>query len=78
MATVYGNISSEKSEQKVLKYLEKNLNEEWIIYQNFLLDKNVDDGQVDFLILHKTIGGIILEVKGGRIETYLDPNNEYK
>ena len=78
MAAVYGNISSEKSEQKVLKYLEKNLNEEWIIYQNFLLDKNVDDGQVDFLILHKTIGGIILEVKGGRIETYLDPNNEYK
>ena len=78
MAVVYGNLSSEKSEQKVLKHLEKNLNEEWIIYQNFLLDKNVDDGQVDFLILHKTIGGIILEVKGGRIETYLDPNNEYK
>ena len=78
MAVVYGNLSSIKSEQKVLKHLEKNLNEEWIIYQNFLLDKNVDDGQVDFLILHKTIGGIILEVKGGRIETYLDPNNEYK
>ena len=78
MAVVYGNLSSEKSEQKVLKHLEKNLNEEWIIYQNFLLDKNVDDAQVDFLILHKTIGGIILEVKGGRIETYLDPNNEYK
>ena len=52
MAVVCGNLSSEKSEQKVLKH-RKNLNEEWIIYQNFLLDKNVDDGQVDFLIYIK-------------------------
>ena len=65
MAKIYGTLSSESSEKKVRSYLDKYLNDDWIIYQNFNLDTNFNDGQVDFLILHKTLGGIVLEVKGG-------------
>ena len=77
MAQIFGNPSTENSEVKILNYLKQFLNDEWRVYQNFLLDKNVDDGQIDFLILHQTIGGIVLEVKGGKIETYFNPDNQY-
>ena len=76
MAKIYGTLSSESSE-KVRSYLDKYLNDDWIIYHNFVLDKNFNDGEVDFLILHKTLGGIVLEVKGGGIETSLNKNGNY-
>ena len=77
MAKIYGTLSSESSEKKVRSYLDKYLNDDWIIYHNFVLDKNFNDGEVDFLILHKTLGGIVLEVKGGGIETSLNKNGNY-
>ena len=78
MAKIYGTLSSESSEKKVRSYLDKYLNDDWIIYQNFNLDRNFNDGQVDFLILHQTLGGFVLEVKGGGIETSLSKNGNYK
>ena len=77
MAKIYGTLSSRSSEKKVRSYLDKYLNDDWIIYHNFVLDKNFNDGEVDFLILHKTLGGIVLEVKGGGIETSLNKNGNY-
>jgi len=77
MAKIYGTLSSKPSEKKVRTYLDKYLNDDWIIYHNFVLDKNFNDGEVDFLILHKTLGGIVLEVKGGGIETSLSKNGNY-
>lgn len=77
MAKIYGTLSSKPSEKKVRSYLDKYLNDDWIIYHNFVLDKNFNDGEVDFLILHKTLGGIVLEVKGGGIETSLSKNGNY-
>ena len=47
MAVVYGNLSSEKSE-KSFKTLRKKFKRRMDNLQNFLLDKNVDDGRLTF------------------------------
>tara|TARA_B100001250_G_C19813686_1_gene797071 strand:+ start:3451 stop:5148 length:1698 start_codon:yes stop_codon:yes gene_type:complete len=80
MATFYrnnSNVSEISSEIKVKKYLEIGLSDDWDIYENLHLDKDQDETEIDFLLIHKNLGGVVLETKGGRIETSIDSENKY-
>ncbi len=60
------------SEQKVFEELEKNLSGDWVVFHSFdyLLrapERQVWDGEIDFLLYHERKGFLVLEVKGGTI-----------
>src|SRR6266487_1905483 len=77
MATMYPEYipTDEKSnaERKFFRTLEKNLTDDYTVIWNIPWaaippQGGIEDGQIDFLILHPQKGFLILEVKGGGIE----------
>ena len=69
MANFYLSNPEHDSEKKVRVHLEKQLGSKWHIFQGIEMNKFRGDGEIDFLVVHQTLGVIILEVKGGKIET---------
>ena len=75
MAIFYRKSSKVGSEKSVKSLLRENLSDDWHIFQGIPLDTKRADGEIDFLLLHKSVGAIVLEVKGGKIETELNNDN---
>ena len=69
MANFYLSNPEHDSEKKVRAHLENQLGSKWHIFQGIEMNKFRGDGEIDFLVVHQTLGAIILEVKGGKIET---------
>ena len=55
--------------------LREYLSDDWHIFQSIPLDTKRADGEIDFFLLHKSVGAIVLEVKGGIIEAELNKDN---
>lgn len=58
-------------ERQVAEALQKGLDQEWTIYCNYHLlrkDAHLKEGEVDFVLLHRRHGMLVLEVKGGQLE----------
>lgn len=70
MANFYLSNPEHDSEKKVRVHLENQLGNKWHIFQGIEMNKFRGDGEIDFLVVHQTLGAIILEVKGGKIETH--------
>lgn len=60
------------SEQMVFEELKNNLSNDWIVFHSFdyLIrdsERQLWDGEIDFLLYHETKGFLVIEVKGGTI-----------
>ncbi|MFA6290668.1 MAG: NERD domain-containing protein [Victivallales bacterium] len=61
-----------KAEAKLFEVLKKSLDDNWTVFHSFnMLAKNREnklvDAEIDFLVFHKDLGLLSLEVKGGQI-----------
>ena len=60
------------SEQMVFEELKKNLSNDWVVFHSFdyLIrdpERQLWDGEIDFLLYHERKGFLVIEVKGGTI-----------
>jgi hypothetical protein len=60
------------AEEKLFDVLKKSLDDGWTVFHSFNTlarnrEKKLIDGEIDFLIFHKELGMLSLEVKGGQI-----------
>ena len=64
MAELFGEIDElQDSEKRTISYFADSLNSDWTLIPHIELD----DGEIDLLVMHKTLGGLVFEVKGGRV-----------
>ena len=75
MAIFYRKTSKVDSEKSIKALLREYLSDDWHIFQSIPLDTKRADGEIDFFLLHKSVGAIVLEVKGGIIEAELNKDN---
>ena len=75
MAIFYRKTSKVESEKSIKALLREYLSDDWHIFQSIPLDTKRADGEIDFFLLHKSVGAIVLEVKGGIIEAELNKDN---
>lgn len=75
MAIFYRKTSKHQSEKTVKRLLDEYLSDDWHIFQSIPLESQRADGEIDFFLLHKSVGAIVLEVKGGIIEAELNNDN---
>ena len=75
MAIFYRKTSKVDSEKSIKALLREHLSDDWHIFQSIPLDTKRADGEIDFFLLHKSVGAIVLEVKGGIIEAELNKDN---
>ena len=69
MATFYLSNPEHESERKVKVFLQDQLGNKWHVFQGIEMNRFRGDGEIDFLVVHESLGAIVLEVKGGKIET---------
>jgi len=75
MAIFYRKTSKVDSEKSIKALLREYLSDDWHIFQSIPLDTKRADGEIDFFLLHKSVGAIVLDVKGGIIEAELNKEN---
>tara|TARA_B100002019_G_scaffold76718_1_gene66237 strand:- start:8529 stop:10265 length:1737 start_codon:yes stop_codon:yes gene_type:complete len=64
MAELFGDIDElQDSEKRTISYFADSLNSDWTLIPHIELD----EGEIDLLVMHKTLGGLVFEVKGGRV-----------
>jgi hypothetical protein len=69
MATFYLSNPEHESERKVKVFLQDQLGNKWHVFQGIEMNRFRGDGEIDFLVVHESLGAIVLEVKGGKIQT---------
>ncbi|MGL5558627.1 MAG: NERD domain-containing protein, partial [Paraclostridium dentum] len=55
------------AEVTVFKVFEEKLSDEWMVVHSYRFKQDTDDGEIDFVLIHKEIGAIVVEVKGGGV-----------
>lgn len=59
--------NNSNAEEKLFRRLKNILSDEWIVVHSYKLNEDIGDNEVDFLIIHKDIGVLVIEVKGGGV-----------